>query len=448
MKLPRLNLISACALGFLCATTLSGGPAIAREKAPADGKHTPAGAKKRATERLSLDDAVAKALLQSPRLQAFRSAVSAAAGERRQAGARQNPEVSYSKENFAAGNAYKVLSPGQDVYGVSQLLEVGGKISARQEVADKGFEIAGLEYQAAGLDLIRDVTVAYAEAVAAEEGVRLASEQKSLAEEVLESVSTRVDAAAAPLIQKSRADVERHAASVALDTARRERAIAHKHLAMLLGEEEGGFTLDSKAFFAIARPEVSAEGRTVSGNPDLLRQGSLKEQARARLDLERANAIPDPRIGAGLTRIPSAKDQAFTVGVSLPIPVLNANRGNIARARSDVARTEQESQQAGLLLGSELTRATERLENAYLQARTLKDKILPSAQKAFVLAREGYGLGRFPYLEVLDAQRSLFDVKRQHIAASLDYQTARAAVERLTAAHLPQLQKTGESHDD
>ncbi|MHC5543021.1 TolC family protein, partial [Singulisphaera rosea] len=164
--------------------------------------------------------------------------------------------------------------------------------------------------------------------------------------------------------------------------------------------------------------------------------------------LEKANAIPNPRIDAGLTRIPSANGQALLVGVALPIPVLNANRGNIQRARSDVLRAEQESRQAELLLSSDLTRAQQQLENAYLQATTLKNNILPSAQKAFSLAREGYGLGRFPYLEVLDAQRSLFEVKRQHVAASRDYHVARAAVERLTAANLPKLQNPGEPHVD
>lgn len=448
MNPPRHHLLSVCALTLVCAS-LSSSPACARDKsAGADRDPAATASAKKEPERLSLDGAVARALAQSPRLQAFRSAVSAAAGERRQAGARQNPEVSYSKQNFAAGPAYKVLSPGQDVYGISQLVEIGGKISARQQVADKGLEIASLEHEAAALDLIRDVTVAYAEAVSAEENVRLAAEQKSLAEEVLKSVTTRVDAAAAPQIQKSRADVERHAASIAFDTAKRERDIAHKHLATLLGDPAGGFTLDSKAFFAVAKPEAPAAEASLKAAPDLRRQASLQDQARARLDLERTNAIPDPRIDAGVTRIPSANGQALMLGVSLPIPVLNANRGNIQRARSDVSRAEQEGRQAELLLGSDLTRATQQLENAYLQATTLKNKILPSAQKAFSLAREGYGLGRFPYLEVLDAQRSLFDVKRQHIAASRDYHIARAAVERLTATNLPKLQTIGEPHVD
>jgi cobalt-zinc-cadmium efflux system outer membrane protein len=55
--------------------------------------------------------------------------------------------------------------------------------------------------------------------------------------------------------------------------------------------------------------------------------------------------------------------------------------------------------------------------------------------------------GRFPYLEVLDAQRSLFGVKQQQIEAIREFHTAKAQVERLTATRLSTLQKSGENHE-
>lgn len=393
---------------------------------------------------VSLDEAIERAVATSPRLKASQASEAASRGERRQASALQNPEVSYSKENFRTGSAYKSISPGQNVYGVSQLVEVGGKISARKHIADKGLQIAGLETQATALDLIRDVTIAYAEAVAAEEEVRLATEQKALAEDVLKYVSLRVDAAASPLIQQSRAEVERSTAVVALDSAKRERAITRKSLALLIGQDEATIKLDKKAFFTLARQDMPATPEQLKSNPDVLKLNSLLEQSKARLDLEKANAVPDPRISAGLVQIPSARDKAFVVGVSLPIPVFNANRGNIEKARGEMSRTEQDNRYAALSLDNDLTRAEQQMKNAYFQANTLKTQILPSAQKAFSLAREGYGLGRFPYIEVLDAQRSLFGAKQQQIAALKAYHTARAVLERLTAGHADKLQIKGD----
>lgn len=432
---------------LLYATILSSHPVSAKDIVKLHQDSKPAVAVADQPQKIigfTLNEAITKALLQSPRLKGFNSGVSAAKGEQRQAGAWVNPEITYSLENVGGGSAYRAISPRQSSYGVSQLIEIGGKISARNHIARKGVEIASLEVRAAALDVIRDVTIAYVDIVAAEEHIRLATEQKALAEDVLKSVSARVDSAAAPLIQKSRAEVELSVAIIALDKATRERDITRKKLASLMGEETFMQSLDVESFFTITKPDYAYLEEKLKDNPDIIKLDSSLDQSKARLALERANAIPDPRINVGMIDIPSAQDQAFVVGVSLPIPVYNVNRGNIDKARGEINRTELDNRQQIFDMGAELTSVYEQMQNAYVQAETLNTHILPSAEKAFELARTGYGLGRFPYLEVLDAQRSLFGVKQQHIEAIREFHVAKAKVERLTALHLNIIQNTGE----
>lgn len=426
---------------LLCATFLSVQPAWAQ--APAPTGHPPSKVVEKpelhGSASFTLRDAVAKALAQSPRLQAFRSGVAAARGEQRQAGTWANPEIGIQAENLAGSGAYKGFDSAEVNYGISQQFLVGGKLSARQAIADKGVDIASLDAQAGALDVIRDVAIAYAGVVAAEENVRLATEQKELAEDVLQSVSIRVNAAAAPLIQKSRAEVERSSAAIALDKAKRDRDTTRKTLATLMGEASFTLPLDTAGFYTLRAPEAVQDSGTLKANPDLAKLESSLAQSRARLALEKANAIPDPSVNVGVRDFRDSGDQAFMVGVSLPIPVFNANRGNIAKARSEVSRTELDNRQFALDTDAQLTEAHERLQNTYMQAETLRTEILPAAEKAFRLSREGYGVGRFPYLEVLDAQRSLFSVRQQWIDAIREFHTARAQVERLTATHLSDL---------
>ncbi|MFZ4761188.1 MAG: TolC family protein [Alphaproteobacteria bacterium] len=437
-------------LWLLSATILFAQPAFAEKavnKARTDAKSAAAIAvEPTKTNKFTLDDAIARAVSGSPRLKAFTSNVAAAKGEQLQAGAWANPEISLEAENIAGNGAYKGFDSAEVTYGLSQEFSIGGKIAAREHIADKGLEIAALDEQAAMLDVIRDVTTAYIDAVAAEENVRLASEQKELAVDVLKSVSLRVGAAAAPLIQKSRAEVENFTATIALDKASRERDIARKKLAALMGEDRFTLRLDSTAFYAINKPELAAMEEKLKATPDLVKLNSSLEQAKARLDLERANAIPDPRLNVGVRDFRGTGDQALMVGISLPIPVLDANQGNIEKARHELMRAEMDNRQLILNASAELMQAHQRMENTYMQAQTLKTEILPSANKAFELAREGYGLGRFPYLEVLDAQRSLFAVKQQQIEAIREFHTAKAQLERLTATRLGALQKAGEPH--
>lgn len=93
---------------------------------------------------------------------------------------------------------------------------------------------------------------------------------------------------------------------------------------------------------------------------------------------------------------------------------------------------ESQGRDAELTLRNEVFQHLEELINAYEQSNTLKGDIIPSAEKAFLLAREGYQAGSFPYLEVLDAQRTLFEVKENYVEALKAYHTASANVARLT----------------
>jgi len=56
---------------------------------------------------------------------------------------------------------------------------------------------------------------------------------------------------------------------------------------------------------------------------------------------------------------------------------------------------------------------------------------LPGAQSAFDAATKGYQLGKFSFLEVLDAQRTLFQSRAQYLQALADYQRGYADIERL-----------------
>jgi cobalt-zinc-cadmium efflux system outer membrane protein len=397
---------------------------------------------------ITLNAALEKALANSPQLKSANSAMLASEGARRQAGALPNPEIGIEAENVAGQGAYKGTRSAEFTYGVSQLIEIGGKRSARQEAAGKGYEIAGFDYKAARLDLIRNVTSAYADAVAAQEEVKIADEQRNLAEQVLETVSKRVAAAAEPLVQKSKAEVARATSEIAFNKAVRELEIAKKNLASLWGQDGDGFILDASDFFTIQPPPAlpDAAARLIA-TPDIARLEAELWRAKANLELERANAIPDPTLSLGMRDFRDSGDQAFVAGISIPIPVFNLNQGNISKAQHEVSKSESDKQVAALTLSNELTRAAQELQTAYDESNSLKATILPAADKAFSLARQGYQAGKFPYLEVLDAQRTLFEARSQYNTSLKNYHTHRAEVERLTAAHSDKIQPNEEHNE-
>ncbi len=76
------------------------------------------------------------------------------------------------------------------------------------------------------------------------------------------------------------------------------------------------------------------------------------------------------------------------------------------------------------------------LASAHDEATILRTDALPGAQQTFEAVTEGYRLGRFGLLDVLDAQRTLIAVGGQYVRALAEYHKAVAEVERLIGAPL------------
>lgn len=382
---------------------------------------------------ITLEDAIAKTIEAAPRLKASAANMEAAKGMQEQAGYWPNPRIGVEAEDIAGSGQFSGLSGAEITYGVSQQIEISGKRSNRIAAAEQGVALSQLDMSIEQLDLIRDVHVAYADAVAAQETLRLAEERKELAEQLYKTVKQRVDAAREPEIQQSKAKIGVSTASFNL--ARAEREFKHtKHvLSSLWAGHDDNFHLADAHFYELKAPPTEREVEALlDKTPDLKRWDVEHQRRKALADLEESHAIPDPDVTVGVRDLRGADEQAFMVGLSIPIPVFNANQGNIAKARSEALQVESQGRHAELTLRNEVFQHLEELINAYEQSNTLKGDIIPSAEKAFRLAREGYQAGSFPYLEVLDAQRTLFEVKENYVEALKAYHTASANVERLT----------------
>lgn len=382
---------------------------------------------------ITLEDAITRAIESAPRLKASAASMKAAKGVHEQAGYWPNPRIGFEAEDVAGSGQFSGISGAEITYGVTQQIEIAGKRSNRVAAAEQGVALSQMDMNIERLNLIRDVHVAYADAIAAQETLRLAEERKELAEQLYKTVKQRVDAAREPEIQQSKAKIGVSTSSFNLARAEREFKHAKHVLSSLWAGHEDNYHLADTHFYALKAPPTEHEVEALlDKTPDLKRWEVEHQRRKALADLEESQAIPDPEVAVGVRDLRGPDEQAFMVGLSIPIPVFNANQGNIARARNEALQIESQGRDAELTLRNEVFQHLEELINAYEQAKTLKGDIIPSAEKAFSLAREGYQAGSFPYLEVLDAQRTLFEVKENYVEALKAYHTASANVERLT----------------
>src|SRR5207245_7355094 len=133
------------------------------------------------TGQVTLAQALALTLKQNPELAAFSWDLRSAEARILQARLRPNPEFGVQSEDVAGNKQSTGFSHSQTTLQLSQLLELGGKRSARLQEATFGREIAKLDYESKRLDILTKTAQAFVEVLSAQERVRLQPGNSALA---------------------------------------------------------------------------------------------------------------------------------------------------------------------------------------------------------------------------------------------------------------------------
>lgn len=384
---------------------------------------------------LTLHNAVQLALQHNPELAAFAKEMGALEGVTLQARLLPNPQLQIDSEDIGT----RPNSPGARFLSIriSQLIETAGKRSARTNVASLGQERAGQDYEARRLDLIAQVANVFTDVLAGQQRLQLANESLALAQTVVDAVAKRVFSGKVPPIEETRAKVAFATTRIEFEQAQHNLESARKQLALLWNDPIPSFERvlgDLESFVTIPDFDVLAE--YLYSNPAALGSRLNLTQRKAILVLQKAQRIPDITLNAGVRRYFTTEHQNDTtalIGLSIPLPVFNRNQGNLLEAHQRVDKAEVEWAATDLRLRTLLVQAYEALIAAHNQISMLREEILPGAREASNTARRGYELGRFGFLEMLDAQRTLFQNQTLYIQALANYQRLVNEIERLIA---------------
>jgi len=381
---------------------------------------------------ITLRQALALALMYNPELRAFSWEVRASEARTLQAGLLPNPEIEVEVEEVGGTGEKSGFEGVETTVSLGQTIELAGKRSKRKHVASVESELAGWDYEAARLDILTQTSHAFVGVLAAQERLILAEELVRLSEQLLNTVKLRVEAGKDPPVEETKAQVALANARIEEKQARQSLASARAQLAATWGGTSAIFERAAGQLDAISPIPPEAElRRLLAQNPDAARWSSEVQMRRAALELEKANAITDPTIFGGMQRFNDGDDTAVTFGLSIPVPVFNRNQGRILEAKYEVSKAQNQQKAAEASLSAALAKAYQGLASAFIGVTDLKNEVLPGAESAFDAARRGYSEGKFNYLMVLDAQRTLFQARARYIKALETYHQAKVDVERL-----------------
>lgn len=375
---------------------------------------------------LSLAAAIELALRAHPSLRAAASEVAAQEGALAQAGALPNPELELLREGQRPETRTTTAQ-------LAIPFELGGKRAARVAAARQEGQLAALELAALRAKLRADAAAAFHEVLAAGERQRLAQELVALAGSAADAAGRRVAAGKISPVEATKARVAHAGARIDALQAGRDLEAARIRLAALWGGDPRNIEVEATAALALpAAVPLERLLEQVEAAPALRRSRAQVGHRQALVGVEKARRVPDLTLILGARREgPDHRNQGV-VGVSLPLPLFNRNSGALREAlhRADKAHGELDAER--VRVKAELAQAHARLEAALQEAALIDSEILPGAQQAYQAARRGFELGKFSFLDLLDAQRTLFQSKNQQLNAVVESHRAAADIARLT----------------
>ncbi|KVV36895.1 RND transporter [Burkholderia territorii] len=430
-----LKLTLAAAVAFATAAAVHAQPPQVAAPVPASAPTAEGAALPSDTPSLpslTLSDALAAAARNNPALHGARADVDASAGALMQAGVRPNPEVSLLQEGFSRVERTSTAL-------INQTIELGGKRRARVDVASYGREAANASLDEQGAAVRADVIAAFYGLLAAQRQLQVTEESAAIAARSADLAGRRAQAGKVSPVEATKAQVAAAGVRIEVTTARGRVDVAREKLNAAMGEARGDRRVALGDLETVPAVEpLSALIARLDDAPLARVARAEMLRANASVSLERARRIPDVTVSAGVKRVTAGgvPDNQAVVGVSIPIPLFDTNRGALLEATHKAERASADLDRARMRLRLELAQVYANFDAATQEARRLKTDILPGARLALDAMSRGYELGKFSFLDVLDAQRTLFQGQSQYVRALADAHAARADIGRLVGIAL------------
>ncbi|ODU25153.1 MAG: hypothetical protein ABS95_01005 [Verrucomicrobia bacterium SCN 57-15] len=454
----KRTFLSAITLGTACLAALTGcatkppqttkawteprplGKELSTYRPPRDGTNAPAHPPtvEEPTGALTLRQALALALAKNPELAAFSWDVRAGEARLLQAGLRPNPVVTFEPQDITGSGDYSGGGRSEITLQLGQLIELGGKRAARMRAAALERDLAGWDYETKRIAVFSQTAQDFLDVLREQQRLALAEETIRLAQQVVDTVTARVKAAATHAEEATKAEVALASVQIERDQIERALVAARQRLAANWSSAQPRFERAEGNLDSIAPiPALEQLSQKLAQNPELARWTTEISQREAALQLEKTKAKPDITVGGGYRRKEESGDDVAVLGVSIPLPLFNRNQGKIKEAEYRLARSQEEQRASEVRVTTALNQAYQALAAAQSEISALKQKVLPGAQSVFETVSEHYREARYSYLEVLDAQRTLFSARSQLLRSLTDYHRAVLAIERLIGEPLP-----------
>lgn len=369
-----------------------------------------------ANEGIALDQLVALALQENPRVAKASFAVLVARGRAMQAGLYPNPNVGvtfdelFDRTGRGGVNSLPLVSQEVVTAGKLQLSREAGL----REVDQATWQVMGQRYE-----LLSRVRTSFFDALALQARIDILRRMLKLAEQSAERSGQLLAAKQVARLDLIQLEVEVERLRAELESSERELPGAYKRLAAAMGVNN--LAIDSvTGQLDQALPEYELEplqAFVLTAHPDVQSAQFGVERARVLIARAKVEPIPNVTIDSGYVRQNQNRSDDFRIGANLSIPLWNKNQGNIRAAEAHYCEAAQQVRQVQNELTEQLAEAMRDFAASRRRSERYRTAILPRAKETFMLSRQAYQGGEFENLRVLESQRAFAQAYLEYIRA-------------------------------
>lgn len=391
---------------------------------------------------MGLAELVQLAIKNNPSLTAQRYSVEAAEGRQQQAGSMPNPRLELTNTSNS------LLSNGGEYsrsIGLSQDIPVGGRLGAQQDVADAGLRLSVANLRQTEASLAGQVATSYYRLLVLKRQIATRDALIDVDQKLLDATTARMQAGEVSPLDVSTAELETERLKEQQALLQNQYEAELANLNQMLGRP---------ARTPLMLADTLPADNTVGDLGDLQQQ-ALKEradlqaaqfegaQAQAAVTLARSERWEDWTVGvsSGQSRLdvtgapPQATEHEIGVTLSIPLPLWNRNKGNVAAALSSGRQADADVTALKLQIQNEVATAFSQLQRLSEVTARYRDRLLPLSEKSVALAQQGYSQGQVSIVEVVTAERQHSEIEIAFLDSLDQYLQAYVALNRAAGAY-------------
>jgi cobalt-zinc-cadmium efflux system outer membrane protein len=316
-------------------------------------------------------------------------------------------------------------------------LVFSGRLGKAESAAQAARDVAALTYVCRRREALAETQRAFMTVLSTRRALELTRESRDLARTARDVAEERLRAQAVPEMEALKTAVALSKAEIELKRAERDAAGALKALHAAMGDPDfpvAKVTGELAAAYIVPSLDT-LRGLATGAHPRVAAASKAKEAAELEVAVARAERIPDPHLEVLAGRDPEDAS-IIEAGISIPFPLFNRNQAKIAKTEARVRQAEHEFDAVRNDLLLKLGESHRAIGTAQEAVAIYRDDILPKAEKALAQTSEGYRLGKFGYLDLLDAQRTLAEARSAYAAALTELNLAAVELEKLSGLKL------------